>query len=140
MWVFCRGMDYYSTILFVTCIMCRYLSTLSFLFDFQWPLRLITITQTWFHLSLSCATVSLFRIPVSIKFFFTLPIHLCLAYLVVFSHGVSISIPLLLDCLTSIRNQYMQFSFYTVILLLCLVLYITVVILYCFLFYIVMCY
>ncbi|KAF0695325.1 Uncharacterized protein FWK35_00033056, partial [Aphis craccivora] len=41
------------------------------------PLRTINAIQTCFHLSLSCAIVSPYRIPISAKFFSTLSIHLC---------------------------------------------------------------
>lgn len=59
-----------------------------------------------------------------------------LVCLVVFSYGVSILKPLLLNYLTSVSDQSIRFL-YVVVLLLCQVFYMTAVVIYCFLLHIV---
>lgn len=107
----------------------------SFFFFFGfWPLRPVTATQTYFHLSLPFANISPSRIPVFAKLFFILFIHLCFGLPSGLPWGFFLK-PLLLNYLISIRDQPIRF-FCIAVLLLCPVIYLTVVVIYCFLFHI----
>lgn len=76
-------------------------------------MKLITETQIWFHLSLSCATVSPSCILISAKIFFTLFIHFCFGlFSGFFPKGFHFNTAFTLDYLTLIHGHYYYVRFY----------------------------